>query len=130
MYEKTMKEVLSDIWNRAFAKKIGFNEKYFSFTYNKNKETFLVTMRLEYTISDCDLFINEISYEITNEKLGGRIVRYGRISKFKGFSQEKSFYNKTRKEINSTIAIYMDKESFKNYLPYDFLNAYYKKEPK
>ncbi|EAJ6437738.1 hypothetical protein E5G34_08830, partial [Campylobacter coli] len=65
MYEKTMKEVLSDIWNRAFAKKIGFNEKSFSFTYNKNKETFLVIMRLEYTISDCDLFINEISYEIT-----------------------------------------------------------------
>ncbi|EPE7038045.1 hypothetical protein ACSL7O_001672 [Campylobacter jejuni] len=120
MYEKTMKEVLSDIWNRAFAKKLVFNEKYFYFTYNKNKETFLVTMFFEYIISDCDLFINEIRYEITNEKLGGCIVRHGQISRFKGFSQEKSFYNKIRKEINSSIAIYMDKESFKNYTRYHF----------
>ncbi|HEH3687119.1 TPA: hypothetical protein SGY32_001723, partial [Campylobacter jejuni] len=73
MYEKTMKEVLSDIWNRVFAKKIGFNEKYFSFTYNKNKETFLVSMYIECIIRDCDLFITEIRYEITNEKLGGLI---------------------------------------------------------
>ncbi|EDP4400681.1 hypothetical protein [Campylobacter coli] len=130
MYEKTMKEVLSDIWNRAFAKKIGFNEKSFSFTYNKNKETFLVTMYLEYTISDCDLFINEIRYEITNEKLGGRIVRHGKISKFKGFSQEKSFYNKIRKEVNTTIDIYTDEDRFKNYLNYSILSCYYKKERK
>ncbi|ECO2084029.1 hypothetical protein FYI09_10280 [Campylobacter coli] len=84
MYEKTMKEVLSDIWN----KKIRFNKKYFHFTYNKNKETFLVTMYLEYIIRDCDLFITEIRYEITNEKLGGCIVRHGQISKFKGIFWE------------------------------------------
>ncbi|EAJ9721553.1 TPA: hypothetical protein R8Y95_000927 [Campylobacter jejuni] len=130
MYEKTMKEVLSDIWNRVFAKKIGFNEKYFSFTYNKNKETFLVSMYIECIIRDCDLFITEIRYEITNEKLGGLIVRHGQISKFKGFSQEKSFYNKIRKEVNTTIDIYTDEDRFKNYLNYSILSCYYKKETK
>ncbi|WP_144581963.1 hypothetical protein [Campylobacter coli] len=130
MYEKTMKEVLSDFWNRSFTKKIGFNEKYFYFTYDKNKETFLVSMYIDYRIIDYSLFITEIRYEITNEKLGGSIVRHGQISKFKGLSQEKSFCNKIRKEVNTTIDIYTDEDCFKNYLKYSVLSCYYKKEKK
>ncbi|ELA4412295.1 hypothetical protein ACMCUP_001021 [Campylobacter jejuni] len=64
------------------------------------------------------------------ENLGGLIVRHGQISKFKGFSQEKSFYNKIRKEVNTTIDIYTDEDRFKNYLNYSILSSYYKKETK